>query len=87
LGGLIAALGGLDALIFTGGVGENSPVVRQAICDRLMWLGVELDHLENEKNRLRISSSASGVEVYVIPTNEEKTIAIECDRLVTKLQQ
>jgi len=78
LGGLVAAMGGLDAIIFTGGMGENSPVIREAICGRLSWFGVHLDFEANEKNKLNISSRASTVEVYVIHTNEAKMMFKHC---------
>lgn len=75
LGSLCAALGGLDALIFTAGIGENSAAVRSAICDRAAWLGVRIDPQANEDNALRISSLDSAVSVWVLPTQEELMVA------------
>ena len=72
---LIPAIGGLDALVFTAGIGENSALVRQQICDRLDWMGVTLDPQANAGHATRISAGASGVEVLVIPTDEERVIA------------
>ncbi len=75
VGRLAAALGGLDALIFTAGIGENAGQVRRQICERLTWMGLELDLRRNDQNALRISAEASVVDVLVIPTNEELVIA------------
>jgi acetate kinase len=75
LGKLIPALGGLDAIVFTAGIGENSSTVRRNICNRLIWLGVELDETANEENATNISAAGSGIDVLVIPTNEEAVIA------------
>lgn len=74
---LAATLQGLDALVFTAGIGEHQSATRKNICDRMMWLGVELDDAANAGNRTLISSEASRVAVYVIPTDEEQTIADE----------
>ena len=75
LGSLSAALGGLDALVFTAGIGENSAELRARICARASWLGVELEPSANEAGQPRISSPQSRVAVWVIPTNEELMIA------------
>ena len=75
LGGLTAVLGGLDALVFTGGIGENSRKVRQRICEGLGWLGIELDRLRNEQNARVISTELSRVRLFVLPTDEESVIA------------
>ena len=75
LGSLAAALGGLDALVFTGGIGENAPPIRARVCRDAAWLGVELDDAANERNGPRISGPASRVSAWVIPTNEELMIA------------
>lgn len=72
---LAAAIGGLDALVFTAGIGEHAPEVRRRICDRCAWLGVELDGAANNENALRIDADGSAVQVAVIPTNEEQVIA------------
>jgi acetate kinase len=82
LGGLVAAMGGLDAIIFTGGMGENSPVIREAICSRLGWLGVHLNFDANEKNKMNIGSRASNIDVYVIPTNEAKIMYKHCKEVL-----
>jgi len=91
IGSYIAALNGADAIIFTAGIGENSPVIRSEILSQLTWLGVEVDE---EKNRAavdgkeaRISSDASDVEVYVIPTNEELVIAIDAAKIAIANRQ
>lgn len=74
IGAYAAVLGGLDVLVFAGGIGENAPVVRKRICDGLDFLGVRLDAASNEANAALISSSASGVKVRVIKTNEDLMI-------------
>ncbi|MCJ9750718.1 acetate/propionate family kinase [Neorhizobium sp. BETTINA12A] len=78
VGRLASTLGGLDALVFTAGIGENQPEVRKRIAERLLWLGVELDTAANHSNALKISTPAACVAVYVIPTDEERMIAEEC---------
>ena len=75
LGGLVAVLGGLDALVFTAGIGENSARIRARICDMLGWLGVALDPAANAANATRIDRAGSGCAVLVIPTDEERVIA------------
>jgi acetate kinase len=75
LGALTAALGGIDGLVFTAGIGENSPEVRRRICEASSWLGVELDGEANAANGPRISTHQSRVSAWVIPTNEELMIA------------
>lgn len=75
LGLLLSPLQGLDAIVFTAGIGENAALVRQLICDHLAWLGVDLDHKANNTNATRISSPNSKIDVLVIPTNEEAVIA------------
>src|SRR5215468_5591439 len=74
-GMLVAALGGLDAFVFTAGIGENSAVIRAAIAARLGWLGAVLDEKANAAHALRISTPDSCVALYVIPTDEELMIA------------
>jgi acetate kinase len=74
-GQLAAALGGLDAFVFTAGVGENSATVRARIAERLAWLGAALDPAANDTGATRISPSASRVALLVIPTDEELMIA------------
>ncbi|WP_167647657.1 acetate/propionate family kinase [Mameliella alba] len=75
LGGLAAALEGLDAVVFTGGIGENAAPVRAQVCRGLRWIGIELDEARNVANETVISSDMSRVRVLVIPTNEELVIA------------
>jgi acetate kinase len=78
LGSLAAALGGLDALVFSGGIGENSVALRAAVCRDAAWLGVELDATANDANPRgvsRISTAGSKVAVWVVPANEELMIA------------
>lgn len=72
-----STLGGLDAVIFTAGVGENQPKLRRDIAIRLHWLGLELDEDQNSINATRISTSRSRVKIYVIPTDEEQMVADE----------
>ena len=74
-GMLTSALGGLDAFVFTAGIGENSASIRSRIAARLGWLGVELDPTANAAHAMRISRRNSRVAVYVIPTDEELMIA------------
>lgn len=74
-GMLAAALQGIDAFVFTAGIGENSSAIRARIAEKLAWLGVSLDLAENEKHALKISQSGSRIPVYVIPTDEERMIA------------
>jgi acetate kinase len=82
VGALTAVLGGLDALVFTAGIGENSPVIRSRICTACAWLGIELDEGANAANATCISRAASRVSVWRIPTNEELVIAKHTGRLL-----
>jgi acetate kinase len=75
-GALASSLGGLDGLVFTAGIGENSPAVRAHVCARLTWLGLEIDTEANETGAATISTAASRVTVRIIPTNEERMIAM-----------
>ena len=75
LSALATAIEGLDAIVFTAGIGENSAKVRSRICDQLNWLGVALDTEANDRNATCISSAASDVRVLVLPTDEESVIA------------
>ncbi|ALK96538.1 acetate kinase [Massilia sp. WF1] len=75
LGSLAAALGGLDALVFTGGIGERAASIRDRVCRQAAWLGVGLDPAANEANGPRIGSDGSRVQAWVIPTDEEQMIA------------
>lgn len=75
VGAMAAAMGGIDALVFCGGIGENSRLIRQRICERLDWMGVQLDHARNADNAMVISSDLARTTVLVVPTNEELVIA------------
>ncbi|MCR5876418.1 acetate/propionate family kinase [Phenylobacterium sp. J426] len=75
VGALAASLGGLDTLVFTAGVGENAPSIRERVCRRCAWLGVALDPDANTSGRGRISAAESAVKVLVVPTDEELVIA------------
>ena len=75
IGAFAAALGGVDTLVFAGGVGENAPLIRSRICDGLGFLGIELEEKQNVTNAGVISTAASRVAVRVIPTDEELMIA------------
>src|SRR5215475_4681657 len=75
IGALSAASGGLDGLVFTAGIGENSPEIRQRICEASAWLGIELDEDANLRRGPQISTPESKVSVWVVPTNEELMIA------------
>jgi acetate kinase len=74
-GMLAAALQGVDAFVFTAGIGENSSAIRARVAEKLAWLGVVLDPAENAKNSVKISQANSRIPVYVIPTDEERMIA------------
>jgi acetate kinase len=74
-GAYAAVLGGLDAFVFTAGIGEHSALLRAALCAKLAWLGVKLDERANASGGPRISAPHSGVSVWVIPTDEERMIA------------
>ena len=82
LGSLAAAIGGLDALVFTGGIGEHAAVVRERVCRDAGWLGVKLDPIANDAGGPRISTESSPVSVCTIPTNEELMIARHTRRLI-----
>jgi acetate kinase len=75
LGSLAAALGGLDAIVFTAGIGEHAPPVRERVCRNAAWLGIELDLVANVTGGPRLSTSGSRTSAWVIPTNEELMIA------------
>ena len=82
LAGLLPSIGGLGALVFTAGIGENSALIRRLICDHLAWLGVELDDAANSAGHTTISAKGSRVRVLVIPTNEETVVARACRALI-----
>ena len=82
IGAFAAALGGLDTLVFAGGIGENAPPARERICDGLGFLGIELDRERNAKNAPLVSSDTVRVKVRVIRTDEELTIARSTNRIL-----
>jgi acetate kinase len=82
LGSLAAALGGLDAIVFTGGIGENAPAIRERVCRDAAWLGVELAAAANAGGGPRISTPGSRVSAWVVPTNEEIMIARHTQRVL-----
>ncbi|MDH3252390.1 MAG: acetate kinase [Ignavibacteria bacterium] len=86
IGAYAAVMGGLDAVVFTGGIGENSPDVRKACCANLEFLGMSIDDKSNESpaTEKRISTPESGSQVLVIPTNEELVIAMDTRKIVEK---
>jgi acetate kinase len=82
LGSLVAALGGVDAIVFTAGIGENSRMLRERVCRDAAWLGVDLDAGANAANGPRISAAGSRVSAWTIPTNEELMIARHTRRVL-----
>jgi acetate kinase len=82
LGATAAALGGLDALVFTAGIGENSAQIRAKVCAGMAWLGIRLDEDANRAGGPRISAQDSRVKIWVIPTNEELMIATHTQQLL-----
>lgn len=75
VGAMAAAMGGIDALVFCGGIGENSRLIRERVCARLGWMGIEIDHAKNRRNAATISTDLARTTVMVLPTNEELVIA------------
>ena len=75
LGSLAAALGGLDAIVFTAGIGEHAPAIRRRVLRGSAWLGLDIDDEANEDRGPRITTAASRIAAFVIPTNEELMIA------------
>jgi acetate kinase len=75
IGAMAAAMGGLDMMVFTGGIGENCPLIREYSCNDLEFLGVSIDHQSNQRNHRLISTSAGRVKIQVIATDEESMIA------------
>ena len=82
IGSLAAAIGGIDALVFTGGIGEHAAEIRRRVCERLDWLGAELDGTANGAGAIRISTAASKLDLLVVPTNEEWMIAHHAQTLL-----
>jgi acetate kinase len=84
LGGLLVELGGVDVLVFTGGIGENGVKIRNAVCAGLDELGIVLDHAANEgaSGEAKISAAESRTEIWVVPTNEELIVARQTRQLL-----
>lgn len=82
IGSLAAALGGLDALVFTGGIGEHAAPVRERVCSKLGWLGLEFDAAANATKAERVSTPSSHVAALVLPTNEEWMLARHAAELI-----
>jgi acetate kinase len=82
LGSLAAALGGLDALVFTAGIGEHAAPIRRRICEGAAWLGIDLDPAANDAGGPRVSRPESRVSAWVIPTDEDLVIARHCRELL-----
>lgn len=82
IGSLAAAISGLDALVFTGGIGEHAATVRELVCGQCAWLGVELDGEANHRHGPRITTATSRTSAWVIATDEEKVIARETHRVL-----
>jgi acetate kinase len=87
IGSYVAALGGLDTLVFTGGIGENAPLIRQRICDGLECFGIHIDPGSNARNATLISPGGAGVRVRVIRTDEEMIIARACAAMLAAQEQ
>jgi len=89
IGAYTAAMGGLDLLIFAGGIGENSPETREDVCKNMKYLGIEIDKKKNDKLRgkeMIISTEGSHVKVMVVPTNEELVIAQDTERIISSMK-
>ena len=81
---LAATLQGLDALVFTAGIGEHAPEIRRRICDKTAWLGLKLDPEANRRGDMRITLSDSAIAGLVIPTDEEFVIARHTSEILSK---
>jgi len=90
IGSYAAAMGGVDIIVFAGGIGENAPATREAICSDLEFLGIDVDHEKNKSIRSKeaiISRDNSRVKILVVPTNEELVIAEDTTRIVKDLKE
>ena len=85
IGAYASAMGGVDAVVFTGGIGENALDVRSEVCSEMEFIGIEFDEEKNSKNETIISKETSKVKVLVIPTNEELVIALDTAQIVKNL--
>ncbi len=85
VGAYLAVLGGADAIVFTGGIGENSQLIRQQVCDNMAWAGIELDTELNQKvdGETKISTAGSATEVWVLQTNEEIIVARQAAKAIS----
>jgi acetate kinase len=82
LGSLAAALGGVDAIIFPGGIGEHAAPIRARVCNDAAWLGVTLDEAANTRHGPRISRAGARVSAWVIPTDENRMVALHAQRVL-----
>jgi acetate kinase len=90
IGAYAAAMGGLDALVFTAGIGENSPMVRKKCCENLKFLGIQIDDEKNEgaiRVETEIQTDDSSVKVFSVPTNEELVIALDTKRIIEEAKE
>jgi acetate kinase len=89
VGAYAAAMGGIDALVFTGGVGENSPLTRKNVCENMQFMGMEIDLEKNQnaKGEIDIASEKSKVRIFKIPTNEELVIAKDTEQIVNEMKR
>uniref|UniRef100_A0A832DF03 Acetate kinase n=1 Tax=Ignavibacterium album TaxID=591197 RepID=A0A832DF03_9BACT len=87
VGAYASAMGGVDALVFTGGIGENSFEVREEVCKDMEFMGIQLDLLRNQNNSELISTDSSKVKVFRIPTNEELVIAMDTAEIVGSMNK
>ena len=87
IGAMAAVLEGLDAIVFCGGIGENSRAVRESVLESMEWIGIELDPKRNRENAEIISSDRSRVRVLVIPTNEELMIARHAKQVLAQVER
>jgi acetate kinase len=83
IGSLVAAAGGLDAMVFTGGIGEHAAEVRRRVCAQLEWLGILINNEANQADQIHISAKESTIDVMVIPTNEELMMALHVQKLLS----
>ena len=87
LGSLAAALGGLDALVFTAGIGEHAPEIRRRVCEKSTWLGLDIDVAANEAGGSRITKTDSKTSAWMIPTDEDLMIARHTWHLIGESQE
>jgi acetate kinase len=87
LGSLAAALDGLDALVFTAGIGEHAPGIRRRVCEKSTWFGLQIDMAANDAGGPRITKAASKTSAWVIPTDEDLMIARHTRRLISESRE